>query len=54
MGKLLYTNVIDFNDSNENKYEEPLSLSHFEEIAQRAMDEYDMKHKSKLNMVLFK
>lgn len=54
MGNLLYTNIIDFNNSNEKKYEEQLSLSNFKEIAQTIMDKYNMTHKSKLNLVLFK
>ncbi|VVC44482.1 Dynein heavy chain, domain-2,Dynein heavy chain domain,Dynein heavy chain, P-loop containing D4 domain,P- [Cinara cedri] len=54
MGNLLYTNVIAFDDSNEKKYEEPPSISNLEEKAQIIIDEYNMKHKSKLNIVLFK
>lgn len=53
MKNLLFTHVGDF-DLKNIKYEEPLSLSYFEEIAQKVMDDYDKTHKSKLNIVLFK
>jgi len=45
---------MDFEVSENKKYEEPLSLSNFEEKAQIVMDEYDKTHDSKLNIVLFK
>lgn len=40
--------------SENKKYEEPPSLSNFEEKVQIVMDEYDKTHDSKLNIVLFK
>lgn len=54
MANLLFTNVIDSGTSEGKKYEEPMSLSYFEEIARTVMDEYDKIHKSKLSIVLFK
>jgi len=45
---------MNFDVLENNKYEEPLSLSNFEEKAQIVMDEYDKTHDSKLNLVLFK
>lgn len=45
---------MDFEASDDKKYEEPPSLSSFEGIAQTVMGEYDKTHKSKLNIVLFK
>jgi hypothetical protein len=45
---------MDVDALKDKKYEEPLSLSHFEEIAQTFINEYDKAHKSKLNIVLFK
>lgn len=54
MANLLFTNVLDFEAPELKKYEEPQSISSFEELAQAVMDEYDMTHKSKLNIVLFK
>jgi len=54
MANLLFTNVMDIDAPEDKKYEEPLSLSNFEEIVQAVMHEYDKTHKSKLNIVLFK
>lgn len=54
MSNLIFTNVLDMDVIEDKKYEEPSSLSSFKEIAQMVMDEYDMTHKSKLNIVLFK
>lgn len=54
MVNLLFTNVMDSDTLEGKKYEEPISLSHFEEIARSVMDEYDKTHKSKLSIVLFK
>lgn len=54
MSNLLFTNILHFDILENNKYEEPLSLSNFEEKAQIVMDEYDKTHDSKLNIVLFK
>lgn len=54
MSNLFFTNALDLDASEDKKYEEPPSLSDFKEIAQMVMDEYDMTHKSKLNIVLFK
>jgi len=54
MANLLFTSALDIDASEDRKYEEPQSLSHFEEIAQTMMDEYNMTHKSQLNIVLFK
>lgn len=54
MANLLFTNVIDSDTLEGKKYEEPISLSYFEEIARNVMDEYDKLHKSKLSIVLFK
>lgn len=54
MTNLLFTNVMDVDGSEYKKYEEPSSLSNFEEVAQMVMNEYDKTHKSKLNIVLFK
>lgn len=54
MAKLLFTNALDLDASENKKYEEPPLLSNFEEIAQMVMDEYDMTHKTKLSIVLFK
>lgn len=54
MQNLLFTNVIVSDVLEDKKYEEPLSLLNFKEIAQTVMDEYDKTHKSKLNLVLFK
>lgn len=54
MANLLFTNVIDCDAIVGKKYEEPPSLTNFEEIAQNVLEEYDKTHKSKLNIVLFK
>ncbi|XP_025190774.1 dynein heavy chain 7, axonemal [Melanaphis sacchari] len=54
MSNLLFTNIMDLDISENRKYEEPLSLSNFEEKAQIVMAEYDKTHDSKLNIVLFK
>lgn len=54
MANLLFTNVMVVDAPEDKKYEEPLSLSHFEETAQTFISEYDKAHKSKLNIVLFK
>lgn len=54
MQNLLFTNVMGSDIPEDKKYEEPLSLLNFKEIAQIIMDEYDKTHKSKLNLVLFK
>lgn len=54
MSNLLFTNIMDSEISENKKYEEPPSLSNFEEKAQIVMDEYDKTHDSKLNIVLFK
>lgn len=54
MSNLLFTNVMDIDTSEDNKYEEPPSLSNFEEMAKTMMNEYNKAHKSKLNIVLFK
>jgi len=51
---LLFTSATDIDAIENKKYEEPHELSNFVEIAQTVMDEYDMTHKSKLNIVLFK
>jgi len=51
---LLFTSATDIDAAENKKYEEPPELSHFVEIAQMVMNEYDMTHKSKLNIVLFK
>jgi len=54
MSNLLFTNIVDLDVLENKKYEEPPSLSYFEEKAQIVMDEYDKTHDSKLNIVLFK
>jgi len=54
MSNLVFTNIIDFDELENKKYEEPPSLSNFEEKAHIVMDEYDRTHDSKLNIVLFK
>jgi len=54
MSNLLFTNIMDSEVSENKKYEEPSSLSNFEEKAQIVMAEYDKTHDSKLNIVLFK
>lgn len=54
MTNLLFTNAMDFDALEDKKYEEPSSLLTFKEAAQMVMDEYNMTHKSKLNIVLFK
>lgn len=54
MSNLFFTNTLDFDATEDKKYEEPPSILKFEEVAQMVMDEYDMTHKSKLNIVLFK
>lgn len=54
MANVLFTTAMDFDAAEEKKYEEPPSIINFEEIAQSVMDEYNMTHKSKLNIVLFK
>jgi len=53
MTNLLFTSATDIDAAENKKYEEPPELL-FVEIAQTVMDEYDMTHKSKLNIVLFK
>lgn len=53
MKNLIFINAMDIS-SEGKKYEEPSSLSNFEEMAQIVMDEYDQTHKSKLNIVLFR
>jgi len=45
---------MDFEELENKRYEEPPSLSNFQEKAQFAMDEYNKAHDSKLNIVLFK
>lgn len=45
---------MDIDATEDKKYEEPASFEQFEELALRVMDEYDMSHKPKLNIVLFK
>lgn len=54
MSNLLFTNIMDFEALENKKYEEPPSLSNFEEKAQIVMEEYDKTHDTKLNIVLFK
>lgn len=54
MANFLFTNVMDVDFVEDKKYEEPSSLSKFEEVVQTVMLEYNMKHKSKLNIVLFR
>lgn len=54
MTNLLFTSATDTDAAENKKYEEPPELSNFIGIAQMVMNEYDMKHKSKLNIVLFK
>lgn len=54
MANLLFTNAMDLDASENKKYEEPSQLSNFEEVTQMVMNEYDMTHKSKLSIVLFK
>lgn len=54
MANLLFTNALDIDASEDKKYDEPSSLSHFEVIAQTVMDEYNSTHKSQLDIVLFK
>lgn len=53
MKNLIFINVMEFS-LGDKKYEEPSSLSNFEETVQIVMDEYDKTHKSKLNIVLFR
>jgi len=54
MANLMFTNALDIDASEDKKYDEPPSLSHFEVIAQTVMDEYNSTHKSQLDIVLFK
>lgn len=54
MANLLFTTAMDFDAAEDKKYEEPQSILNFEEISQSVMDEYNMTHKSKLNIVLFR
>lgn len=54
MANLLFTNALDVDASEDKKYDEPPSISHFEDIAQTMMTEYNATHKTQLNIVLFK
>jgi len=53
MANLIFTNAMDVDAVEDKRYEEPV-LAKFEDLAQMMMDEYDMTHKTKLNIVLFK
>ncbi|XP_050526602.1 dynein axonemal heavy chain 12 isoform X2 [Daktulosphaira vitifoliae] len=54
MSNLIFTSALDLDALEDKKYEEPPSLKAFENVTKMVMDEYDMTHKSKLNIVLFK
>jgi len=53
MANLIFTNAMDLHTIEGKRYEEPV-LSNFADLAQLMMNEYDMTHKTKLNIVLFK
>lgn len=53
MANLIFTNAMDVDAIENKRYEEP-RLSNFADLAQMMMNEYDMTHKTKLNIVLFK
>lgn len=53
MSNLLFTNALDMDAADDKKYEEPLALWKFRDMAQMAIDEYNSTHKSQLNIVLF-
>jgi len=53
MANLIFTNAMDLDTIEGKRYEEPV-LTNFANLAQLMMNEYDMTHKTKLNIILFK